>query len=214
MVERILKLLNEKFELTERKCDEFRSLKLQGMNFENTAFSAKGLGNVAVMKITTDAGVMSMDTLIINPFEIDAPMLSYDCINMQGNAILYLEPFDTTISKSFDTSLLKDVVDMYDDAIENNPQQERWYDVMRLDGTCFKKTANVELLNEMLEKYYVAYIKALKTASSCDENAKKAVAAKYSKGLIENGGPATDPFLKAFGKETTERFFKEVLFGV
>lgn len=214
MVEQILKLLDENFKLTERECNEFSSLKLQGMNFENAAFYANGLGNVAVMKITTDAGVMSMDTLIINPFEIDAPMLSYDCINMQGNAILYLEPFDTTLSHNFDTSLISSVTAKYEELLENNPQQDRWYDAMRLDGTCFKKTANVELLNEMLLNYYKAFVESLKNTDKCDEKEKMEAASKYSKGLIENGGPATDPFLKAFGKETTERFFKEVLFGV
>ena len=44
--------------------------------------------------------------------------------------------------------------------------------------------------------------------------AKKAKAAIYSNGLIENGGPATDPFLQAFGKEKTKEFFEKVLFGV
>ncbi len=214
MMTRILELIDENFKLTERKCDEFRSLKLQGMNFENTAFSAEGLGNVAVMKITTDNGFMSMDTLIINPFELDAPMLSYDCINMQKTAILYLEPFDTTLTHSFDLSGITEVTAKYDEAIENNPQQERWYDVMRLSGTCFKKTEKIKLLEKMLEEYYSAFVKSLKNAMPCDVDAKKAKASEYSKGLIENGGPATDPFLKAFGKETTERFFKEVLFGV
>ncbi len=43
---------------------------------------------------------------------------------------------------------------------------------------------------------------------------KKEKASLYSNGLIENGGPATDPFIQSFGKEKTKKFFKEVLFGV
>ena len=184
------------------------------MNFENSCFSAEGLGNVAVMNITSDNGFMSMQTLVVNPFAKDAPMLSYDCINMQGIAILYLEPFDTTLFGMFDTSALQKIVDNYDGVLENNPQGEHWYDSMRLSGTSFKKTANKEKLDEMIVKYYDAYVNLLEIAPACDEEAKKLKAKAYSDGLIENGGPATDPFMKAFGKEATERFFKEVLFGV
>lgn len=213
MIERILSIIDNKFKLTERKCDEFSSLKLQGMNFENSCFSAEGLGNVAVMNITSDNGFMSMQTLIVNPFAKDAPMLSYDCINMQGIAILYLEPFNTTLSGTFDASALQSIVEEYG-VLENNPQGEHWYDSMRLNGTTFKKTANKEKLDEMIVKYYEAYVNLLETAPACDEEAKKLKAKTYSDGLIENGGPATDPFMKAFGKEATEKFFKEVLFGV
>lgn len=214
MTSRILRIIDEKFKLTEKECGEFRSLKVAGMNFENFCFKAENLGNVAVMKITSDNGVMSMDTLVINPFEIDAPMVSYDCINMQNIAILYLEPFDTMLEKNFDTSAIKAVVDEYETTLENNTQSARWYDDMRLDGTAFKKTQKKELLEEMVEKYYVAYIETLSNTPKCDENAKKERAAIYSDGLIERGGPATDPFLQAFGKEKTKQFFEEVLFGV
>ena len=42
---------------------------------------------------------------------------------------------------------------------------------------------------------------------------KKHKADQYRDGLLENGGPAVDTFLKAWGKEKTKRFFEEVLFG-
>jgi len=155
-----------------------------------------------------------MDTLIINPFEIDAPMLSYDCISMMGINILYLEPFDTTINHDFNTDSIKNIKNKYEDILDNNPQEARWYDTMRLEGTIFKKTTDQDNLSKMLEEYYEVYLQTLKNTKPCDIVAKKAKAAIYSNGLIENGGPATDPFLQAFGKEKTKEFFEKVLFGV
>ena len=35
----------------------------------------------------------------------------------------------------------------------------------------------------------------------------------YRDGLLDNGGPATDAFLKVWGKEKTAELFQKVLFG-
>ena len=211
---KILESIKKNYELKEKDCGEFKTLSVAGMNFNNECYYAKGLGNVAIMKIDDGKGVMNMDTLIISPFEIDAPMLSYDCISMMGIHILYLEPFDTTIEHCFNTNPIKNIKDKYEDILDNNPQEARWYDTMRLEGTIFKKTTDQDSLSKILEEYYEAYLQTLKNTKPCDIVAKKAKAAIYSNGLIENGGPATDPFLQAFGKEKTKEFFEKVLFGV
>ena len=211
---KILEELKKNYEFEEKDCGDFKELSVSGMTFKNSSFYAKGLGNVAIMNIDDGKGIMKMDTLIINPFEIDAPMLSYDCISMMGTNILYLEPFDTTINHDFNTESMNNVAIKYNEIIENNPQQERWYDSMRLPGTIFKKTTDTENLTKLLDEYYKAYISTLKETKTCDIELKKEKAATYSNGLIVNGGPATDPFLQTFGKEKTQEFFKQVLFGV
>lgn len=214
MLNRLMEKIKKYYETNERNCNQYQTMHVNGMNFHNTCYDAKGLGNIAIMRITDDKGFMKMDTLIINPFDIDAPMLSYDCINMMGTEILYLEPFDTTIEHSFDTASLLKIKQIYENILENNPQESRWYDHLRVQGTVFKKTTNTELLHQMVEEYYEAYLDTCSKTASCDPELKKQKAAVYSNGLIENGGPATDPFLKAYGKETTQDFFKKVLFKV
>lgn len=213
MLHILLEKIQNTYETIEKNCGEYTSMQVAGMNFHNSCYEVKGLGNVAIMKITDDKGLMCMDTLIINPFDIDAPMLSYDCISMMNTSILYLEPFDTTIEHQFPADLLKQVKDKYEDCLENNPQESRWYDELRLEGTIFKKTQKTELLHQMIEDYYDAYLETCQKTASCDPELKKQKAAVYSNGLIEKGGPATDPFLKAYGKETTQDFFEKVLFG-
>ncbi len=214
MIDKIMEKISKKFKLIKKENKEFKFLQLNGMNFTNSSYYAQGLGNIGIMKVTDDKGIMKMDGLIINPFEIDGPMLSYDHIKMMGNNILYLEPFNTTLGDSFNCSGLKNVADKYDKLIENNLQNSHWYEDLRMPGTIFKKSIKNEMIEEMIVQYYDEYLKALLKSDKCDVNLKKEKAAVYSNGLIENGGPATDPFLKTFGKEKTKKFFKELLFGV
>ena len=214
MVKIILEKISKEFKLIEKENEEFKMLHLNGMTFINSSYYVQGLGNIGIMRVTDDKGIMKMDRLIVNPFEIDGPMISYDHIKMMGNNILYLEPFNTTINNSFDCSGLKNIANHYDELIENNPQKSHWYEDLRMAGTIFKKSTETELILEMIDRYYDEYIKALLKCDKCDINLKKEKASLYSNGLIENGGPATDPFIQSFGKEKTKKFFKEVLFGV
>ncbi len=214
MLDKILKKISKHFILIEKENEEFKFLQLNGMNFTNSSYYAEGLGNIGIMRVVDDKGMMKMSSLIINPFEIDGPMLSYDHIMMMGNNILFLEPINTTVNNSFDCSGIKKVADKYDEIIENNPQKHHWYDNLRMEGTIFKKSAKTELIEEMIDEYYNVYLKSLLKSDKCDINLKKEKAAAYSNGLIENGGPATDPFIQAHGKEKTKEFFEQLLFGV
>ncbi|HPW53082.1 MAG TPA: hypothetical protein PLI19_03240 [Erysipelotrichaceae bacterium] len=213
MIERILEKVAKEFKMIEKENKEFRFLQLNGMNFNNSSYYAEGLGNIGIMKVTDDKGIMEMAGLIINPFELDGPLLSYDHIKMMGNNILYLEPFNTTIGNSFDCSGIANIAEKYAEVIENNPQKIHWYEDLRMAGTIFKKSNKSAAIEEMIDEYYNEYLKALLKCEKCDIRLKKEKAAIYSAGLIENGGPATDPFLEAFGKEKTRDFFRQLLFG-
>jgi len=81
MIERILEKVAKEFKMIEKENKEFRFLQLNGMNFNNSSYYAEGLGNIGIMKVTDDKGIMEMAGLIINPFELDGPLLSYDHIS-------------------------------------------------------------------------------------------------------------------------------------
>ena len=46
------------------------------------------------------------------------------------------------------------------------------------------------------------------------QNAKTEKALFYINGLLENGGPSTDVFVKGIGKERTTELFHNILFGM
>jgi hypothetical protein len=58
-----------------------------------------------------------------------------------------------------------------------------------------------------------AYLEVLQSAKTCNPEQKKIKADTYRDGLLSQGGPATDGFLQAWGKEKTADLFKNVVFG-
>lgn len=213
MIDQLLKIIDKAYPLTELEAGEFKKLKVSGMNFAITPYDAKGLGRVCIMDVTGMMGLMKMQTLIVNPFSVDAPLLSYDRMLVMGKDNLYLEPFNTLLGDGFDESEMVRVMNQFA-ALPDKDPGEHWYDYMRLKASICKSGKKIgDGLNSLAAQYYAAYIAAVQKAPACDEALKRKKAAVYSDGLIENGGPATDPFLKQFGKEKTREFFRKVLFG-
>ena len=212
MIEKLLEMINSSFPLTEKDCGEFAKKKISGMDFNTKTYHAEGLGTVSTMCATGLMGLMKMDTLIVNPFNQDAPLLSYD--HVLGNDKLYLESFDTTLNHQFDDSSLVEIIKQAS-SISDMPQKPHWYDNLRMPATAFKqaKKKQSDQIDQMVENYYKQFIVLLKNAEKCDEDEKRKAAAVYSDGLIEHGGPSTDAWLKAVGPEKTGEFFRKVLFG-
>ena len=97
MLERLLDAIRASFALTEKE-DATRQFQAMGMAFEARAYAAEGLGHVGVM---TAQGPMKLETLVINPFELDAPILSYDRIHAMGQEIMVAEMYDSLLGDSF-----------------------------------------------------------------------------------------------------------------
>ena len=81
-----------------------------------------------------------------------------------------------------------------------------------------KKTGKKSLaeLGKGLADYLQAYLSiADKTPElSADLLEQKRIKTdSYVTGLLEQGGPSTDVFVKKLGREKTEKLFREVLFG-
>ena len=206
--------ISNNLELDELDTKGFGSIKLNGMKYTTHSYYAKGIGHVSRMVVSGMLGLMKMETIVINPFEVDAPLFSYDRIEMLGKITLIEELYNTTIENNFDDKgfieLLRNFTCLADR--ESEPQ---WYDDIRYSVSLSKagKKADKEKIDELESKYLELYLETLRTSKACDKDAKMAKAKSYSDGLLDNGGPATDLFLKAYGKEKTTNFFRNVVFG-
>jgi len=214
MDKKLLDVIEKNYELKQSETDSLGIFKVKGMKFVTTHYDAPGLGSVSVMKASGMLGLMEMTTLIVNPFEVDAPLISYDSIRVAGKNILYLEMFNTCLEEGFDNSKLEEI-EKANRFLPNHELGEHWYDSMRV-GTPVckegKKTVKASM-DEMCLKYFEAYIKAAKKSRPCDKAAKKKKAAEYSEGLLKNGGPATDPVKAQLGEEKAAAFFRRILFA-
>lgn len=209
----LLDIVKSKYQLIPIDTSAYENLKVSGMRFDIKAFKAHGLGHVSLMSASGFFGLMKMDTLIINPSEIDLPLYSYDRIYAMGNDTLITELYDTMVAKnSFES--LDVLIDKYQHLPQRDPGKH-WYDDIKLpQSISFKgKKIVTEAFDELSRLYLQCFLETA-GAPVLDANAKKEKALFYINGLLENGGPSTDVFVKGIGKERTTELFHNILFGM
>ncbi len=211
MINKIIQNIKNDYNLVEIDTNEFTSFKVKGMKFKIKAYYAEGLGHISSMEATGFFGLMKMDTVIIVPLKKDLPLYSYDRIYAMGNDTLIVELYDTMVNKC-DLHLLDEIKNNYLNIPERDPGVH-WYDKIKLSQSISKKTKkqHTKDLNEMALKHFEAYLN-INTNESFDLNIKKEKSLSYVNGLLENGGPSTDVFIKEFGIEKTTYLYKNILF--
>ena len=209
MIEKLLEIIGKNYPLTSVSGVTEEKLRAGGMKFSVQAYRAEGLGHVSVMTAKGFFGLMRMDTLIINPTELDLPLYSYDRIYAMGNDTLIIELYDTMSECGFS---MKDVKEKYKDLSERDPG-EHWYDSIKLSESVSKKCKKVDTprLDSLTVEHINAYFDAAKPTDNTELKREKARA--YVDGLLLHGGPSTDAFKKAIGEERTARLFRDTLFG-
>ena len=213
MIEKLLKAIEAKYPLTVQNPGDFAKLKANGMKFSIQAYQAEGLGWVSVMTASGFFGLMKMDTLIINPTEVDMPLLSYDRIHAMGNDTLIYELYDTMLGQPDLTAL--DKAKGRTNLLPDHDLGKHWYDDIKLPQSISKKCKKVQspTFDDGAYQYMVAFLNAAKSAPACEANAKREKASVYVEGLLSNGGPSTNVFKKSLGEEKTAELFRTVLFG-
>ena len=214
MTDKILKLINSKYVLREIDCGEFSSMKVSGMKFSIRAFKAEGLGHVSVMQAVGFFGLMKMDTLIINPTEIDLPLYSYDRILAMGNDTLIVELYDTVVDSFSEDAILR-IKEGYGYLPQRDPG-EHWYDSIKLESSLSLRGGAKKFsdkFTQLASAHAKAYVFTPDIRAVEDRANKLEKARYYVNGLIEKGGPSTDVFKKSIGEEKTRELFESILFG-
>lgn len=213
MIQKMLRTVTESFHLNGINVGEFRKMKVNGMNFHIWAFEAEGLGHVSAMQASGFFGLMKMDTLIINPTEVDMPLFSYDRVHAMGNDTLIYELYDTLLGET-DLSGLKAVKERAAELPDHN-LGKHWYDSIKLDVSLSKKgkKAHTPSFDQTTMDYLTAYLQSAKVAPACNGGPKREKASVYVEGLLKNGGPSTDVFKKGIGDEKTADLFRKILFA-
>lgn len=206
--------ISNNLKLTELDTKGFGSIKINGMKYATNSYYAKGVGHVSRMVVSGMLELMKMETIVINPFEVDAPLFSYDRIEMLSKITLIEELYNTTIKNDFCDKDFNELLKNYA-CLADRESKPQWYDDIRYKASLSKtgKKADKDKMDELEAKYLELYLETLKTSKVCDKETKMAKAKSYSDGLLNNGDPATDLFLKSYGKEKTTEFFRNVVFG-
>ena len=102
-----------------------------------------------------------------------------------------------------------------DAALENYKAEEQWYSRYLLPIT-YQKTGK-KMLDHFLkvaEKETDLFLEMTEAAQPADKETRMAEALSFAQGLLDNGGPAINQFVKLFGRARTEQIVKECMYGV
>ena len=214
MIEKLLTELQEIYLFTLCEAPKFDAFDLNGMAFITKGWDAQGLGRVSFMEATGMGGAMTMTALIVNPVKIDAPLFNLDLIALPGKKMLYMELYDTLLAAQRNEVPFAAIRDGFAD-IADIPGKPCWYDDIRYAASVTKcaMAGQEGRLDELMARFGEEYLNLLKDARPCDSAAKKVKTDAYRDGLLDHGGPATDGFLKTWGREKTAELFEQVLFG-
>lgn len=208
-IKSILSDIDSVYRLTADR-DSFREFQASGMRFHAAAYQAEGFGHVGVMTGTGMFGLVNMETLILNPFYVDAPIFSYDRIYMIRRNILVAEMYDSLSGSSFHTEALESIVRGCQNQAE---RKKHWYDPLVIPPGLRLKGKGGAAFDALSRRFLLAYLAASQQSDRCDPAEKCRKASVYTEGLLTHGGPATDPVKKAIGEAATADLFRRTLFG-
>ncbi len=218
MIEQSVERIGERFALTKLDTGEFASFRAAPLKLRSEQYSAEGLGNVSLLYGSAMAGLMRMETLVIDPFERDLPLFSFDRISALGNETMILEYYDTLLRpNAFNIAALLRVKESVAQLREHD-LGEHWYDYMKLPASFAKKTGRSALSRletafvEALDAYLAAAAQST-LLSETEQTEKHKKASAYVNGLLQNGGPSTDAFVKSIGADKTRKLFRGIVFG-
>lgn len=213
-----LQRISAAFPVTQRDVGAYAHFKASPLTVDLACCFAEGLGSVSILRGKAMAGLMRMDTLVINAYLRDIPLFSYDYISAMGNHTMLTEYYDTMLElAAFDDGALLAVKESVA-CLPDHDLGEHWYDSMKLSASFAKKTKKAALprLNEAFFSALDAYLALAKEKPLLDAQKsaeKQEKAASYVNGLLQNGGPSTDAFIKAIGAERTKTLFTRFVFG-
>lgn len=208
----IIGKLSSQFSLHERNLGEFAKVKKSGMNFDIRGWEIEGIGRMSALSMNAMLGLMKMETLVITPLEVDAPLYSFDFVRAMGNDTLIIELYDTQINPCELDGL--DAVKAASAVLPDNDLGEHWYDYLHLSPTVSKKGKKGKIdLDAMVSGYTDEFIKFLKASPACEKAAKQAKVFDYTDTLLKKGGPACDQFKKMIGVDKTRELFMKFIFS-
>lgn len=212
-----INIISNYFTMTKCDAGPYGDFKKGTMKVHIDWYICQGLGNVCVLKASAMFGLMKMSTLVINPFEKDAPLFSFDYINAMGNHTLLLELYDTMEEhgENFIDSLkdLNAVKSSLSQTLANYDLGKHWYDYLKLSPSLAVRTkrANIPQLEQAASNYLELYMKLLTSVKPA--SSKNLKVAEYVDGLFLHGGPSTDAFKKALGEKSARELFEKIVFN-
>lgn len=215
MIQKMLDVIKSKYTCVSVDAGIFADVTIDGAKFKINAYDVEGLGRISTVQMKRLVGLWDMQSLIITPYQKDMPIYYYNRHREKGKFIYRVEVFDTQFN-SVDISQISDVVEKYT-SLPDEPQNERWYDYLKLPVSVVKKVdkRRKDDLSPMIWEHFSAYMDLLEKAQECKAIEKKKKVKVFVDELCEKSGIAIiEIFIANYGENVATKLANEVLFGL
>lgn len=213
----VLTALRRHYTLSQEDLGQDAHLSKKGFTFETQSWEIQGAGHLCVMQMRAFFGLMRMETAVIAPTNVDAPLFNMDWVGAFGNETSIAELYNTQLREwpHECTEALEHVCGLYDD-LPNAPSGDaRWYDDLLYPCSFHKGgRGQTERMSCAAQDYLLVYTELLAASLPCDAAEKSAKVRTFAQRLFAEGGPAVDMVTKLFGKQTAERLILRHMYGV
>ena len=189
----------------------------RGMVFDVEAGEAEGVGHYCVLRMRAFLGLMRMETLVIAPTRVDAPLLNLDWVGAFGTETLMAEFYDDQLTPlpAACTEELERAHAAGADLPDAPAAEERWRSPILYPFSCRKRGRGLSgRFNGLAQDYLASYLAVLSAAEPCDVCEKGEKVRDFARRLLDEGGPAVDFVRKSFGNDVAERLVMRHMYGV
>lgn len=215
MIRQFLEEVNKVYECKKVNIGVFENVKVEGSKIHMEAYDANGLGRVTLIEVKGFLNLWQMQSLIVNPMSVDAPIYYYHRHNRKGKDIYKVEVLNTLLEdREFEEFV--PVLEKYAD-IPDLEDKENWYDEIKMQSCVLKGVQKEEKdkLDEIALEHFKAYKRVLMEAPECSKINKKAEMQEFIDGLVEWSGIAILQLFRAYyDKMVAKKLCTDVLFGI
>lgn len=205
------------FNLEQKDIGQDGFLAKRGIALTTETFDIAGAGHLCVMRMKAFAGLMRMETVIIAPTQVDAPLFNIDWVRVAGKETLVAELYDVSLNPWPDeyAAEFMRIREQYDDLPDSPDPDPHWYDEILYPCSSHKQGRRIGMrLTNMAQDYLASYAALLHTLPACDVEQKTANIRAFAERLYADGGTSVKTITELFGQETAERLIVHCMYGV
>ena len=215
MIEKIFEEIESKYTCTAVDVGDFKDVRVEGAKIQVAAYDVEEFGRMSTVSVRGFLGLWKMQSVILNPMEVDMPIYYYHRHDKKGNELCMVEIIDTFLNKREMASLTA-VLDQYK-SIPDLEVKENWYDEIKLSCGFLKSVKKSEeaVLDELTLAHLREYLKLAEIAPKCGKTRKKEAASDFVEGLVEQSGIAVlQLFRSYYDKKVATKLCRDILFGM
>ncbi|MCR5067934.1 MAG: hypothetical protein K6A14_07730 [Erysipelotrichaceae bacterium] len=214
--EMFLGKLKKRYQVREADLKDNALLKKAGMKFAMRSFEVADLGHFFIMDMTGMLGAMNMETCVLAVDTKKVPLVNIGYVNAMGKESMMAEYYDLAhdvLPEGYPEKF--EALKKADSALEDYPAEEQWYNKYLLPFTYRKKGKKArEHFLKVAGQHVDVLLDMIEKAEPADPEERQKITLSFAQGLLDEGGPAINQFVKLFGRQKTEEVVKKCMYGV